>query len=168
MTREEDNNNERSKTASPKRGRGRPKGSGVRKKVIPRDPNKKENRGGSRIGAGRPKGSKNIRSQESVKKLEELKFDPITEMVSMVEQIDKDLEKTYFDEKLQKDIPCIRLGSGAYAQIMTTRATLVNNLIKFGYRVVAEKVITEDVTVKPMEINFSFGKKPETTIIEED
>jgi hypothetical protein len=117
--------------------------------------------GGARRGAGRPKGSKNINSQDSVKKLEELKFDPITEMVSMVEAIDKDLLKTHVD-KNGATVPTIRLGSGAHAQLMATRGTLINNLMRYGYRPVVEKTETEDLTDKTMKINFSFNKEEES------
>jgi hypothetical protein len=117
--------------------------------------------GGARRGAGRPKGSKNINSQDSVKKLEELKFDPITEMVSMVEAIDKDLLKTHVD-KNGNTVHTIRLGSGAHAQLMATRGTLINNLMRYGYRPVVEKTETADLTDKTMKINFSFNKEEES------
>jgi hypothetical protein len=118
-------------------------------------------KGGSRKGAGRPKGSKNIYSQDSVKKLESLKFDPIYEMVKQVEQIDKDLVKTYINKDGEK-MPCIRLGSGAHAQLIATRGTLINNLMQYGYKKV-EKVEKEGNDVKPMSISFSFNEdfKPE-------
>ena len=113
-------------------------------------------KGGARKGAGRPKGSKNIYSQDSVAKLEQLKFDPIYEMVNQVEQIDKDLLKTYVN-KDGEVMPCIRLGSGAHAQLMATRGQLINNLMQYGYKKVEQVKKEEDNATAPMNINFSFG-----------
>jgi len=54
--------------------------------VMPVD-NRKNKAGGRREGAGRPKGSKNINSMASVRKLEELGFDPIEEMTKLYAEI---------------------------------------------------------------------------------
>jgi len=117
--------------------------------------------GGARKGAGRPKGSKNINSQDSVKKLEELKFDPIREMITQIETIDKQLKETYVGKDGQV-MPCLRLGSGAHAQIMATRGTLINNLMRYAYRPVVEKVQTEEVSdSNTMMINFTFDSEKE-------
>ena len=118
-------------------------------------PEKGQN-GGKRKGAGRPKGSKNINSQDSVARLEPLKFDPITEMVAMVEKIDADMLElvTLKDGQI---VPAVKTGSVAHAQLTATRGTLVNNLMRYGYRPVVEKSIVEDGK-QPMAITFNMAE----------
>ena len=106
--------------------------------------------GGPRVGAGRPKGSKNIYSQDSVKKLESLGFDPIEMLVEKYHEIQKALTDG-----------SVRVGSGAYAQLLATQGQLINNLMRYGYRQVPEK---QELTVenkKPLavKLNLSKGKK---------
>lgn len=110
--------------------------------------------GGVRKGAGRPKGSKNIQSQDSVARLEELRFDPITEMVRMVEQIDRDMVAT-ITYKDGSEGPAVKTGSVAHAQLTATRATMINNLMRYGYRPVVEKTEVDTKTgAGMMNINF--------------
>jgi len=120
---------------------------------------KEERRGGARKGAGRPAGSKNIYSNESVKKLEELGFDPITMMVQKYHEITEALTGTYMNAE-GVEMPTVREGSGAYAQLVATQGILINNLMQYGYKKVPEKQEIEQTT-KPMEINFSFGNATE-------
>ena len=106
--------------------------------------------GGRRPGSGRPKGSKNINSMDSVKKLEALGFDPIEEMTKLYAEI---------NEKLSNGD--VRVGSGAYAQLLATQGTLINNLMAYGYKKVPEKVEQEITTKQPMAITLTL--KPKTT-----
>lgn len=110
--------------------------------------NRKDKRGGKREGAGRPKGSVNINSMASVKKLQELGFDPITMMVEKYQQI---------EEKLTDG--SVRVGSGAYAQLLATQGQLINNLMQYGYKKVPEKIETEVSTKKPIAVNLNLKKK---------
>ena len=109
--------------------------------------NRKEKRGGAREGAGRPKGSKNINSMASVRKLEDLGFDPIEEMVRQFNHIKETLESG-----------SIRIGSGAYAQLIATQGQLINNLMQYGYKKVPEKIEQEVTTKKPMAIKLTMKK----------
>lgn len=109
--------------------------------------NRKDKRGGAREGAGRPKGSKNINSMASVRKLEELGFDPIEKMVTQYEQID--------DALASGDI---RIGSGAYAQLIATQGQLINNLMQYGYKKVPEKIEQELSTKKPVAVKLNLPK----------
>jgi len=104
--------------------------------------------GGSREGAGRPKGSKNINSLASVKKLEELGFDPIVEMVNQFHAIDKALASGD-----------IRIGSGAYAQLIATKGQLINNLMQYGYKKIPDKIEQEVTEKKPISILLTDNKK---------
>jgi hypothetical protein len=108
-------------------------------------PSKPQN-GGRREGAGRPKGSKNINSNAAVKKLEEMGFDPIEEMISQFRAIEKALASGQ-----------IRIGSGAYAQLIATKGQLINNLMAYGYKKVPEKVEQEITERKPITIKLDLG-----------
>ena len=110
------------------------------------NPTKRQN-GGKRQGAGRPTGSKNINSNAAVKKLEEIGFDPIEEMVSQFRSIEKALASGD-----------IRIGSGAYAQLIATKGQLINNLMAYGYKKVPEKMEQEITTTTPMAIKLTMPK----------
>jgi len=110
--------------------------------------NRLDKRGGAREGAGRPKGSKNINSMASVKKLEELGFDPIEMMVVQYREIDAALSSGN-----------IRIGSGAYAQLIATKGQLINNLMQYGYKKVPEKIEQEITEKKPIAIKLNMGSK---------
>ena len=109
--------------------------------------NRINKRGGKREGAGRPKGSKGINSLASVKKLEELAFDPIEMMVKKYNYIETQLDKHHSGK--------IPLGGGAYSQLVATQGTLINNLMMYGYKKIPDKleqVITEK---QPLAIKLS-------------
>jgi len=109
--------------------------------------NRKDKTGGRKPGSGRPKGSKNINSMASVKKLEALGFDPIEMMVKKYQDIDTALTDG-----------SVRVGSGAYAQLLATQGTLINNLMQYGYKKVPEKIEQEVTTKKPMAIKLTMKK----------
>ena len=129
----------------PKRPVGRPKGS----YKLPEFVRNKEREGGGknggkRTGGGRPKGSKNIYSHESVKKLQELNFDPIEQMVQEYNSINDLLDSGE-----------IKIGSGAHAQLVSTKATLINNLMQYGYKKIPEKQEIETFNKKPIAITLT-------------
>ena len=128
--------------AEEKRPRGRPRKDGKMPGTVP--PKPKGQLGGAREGAGRPKGSRNIYSQESVKKLEELGFDPIEQMVNLYQEI---------ADKLTDG--SVRPGSGAYAQLLSTQGTLINNLMQYGYKKVPEKQEIEVENKKPLAVKLN-------------
>jgi hypothetical protein len=108
--------------------------------------NRKDKRGGYKEGGGRPKGSKNINSMASVKKLQELGFDPIEMMVKKYKEIQKKLDKL---ETQGKD------GTGAYAQMTATQGTLINNLMAYGYKKIPDKLEQEITEKKPIAIKLT-------------
>jgi len=101
-------------------------------------------------GPGRPKGSKNINSMASVKKLEELGFDPIEHMVKKYHDIQKQLENL---ESVGKST------SGAYAQLTAVQGQLINNLMAYGYKKIPDKVEQEITEKKPISILRTENKK---------
>ena len=123
-----------------KRSRGRPR-------LPPKPPREPKLRGGKREGAGRPKGSININSMASVRRLEELDFDPIEMMVKKYNKIQEDLNHL---ENLGKQT------SGSYAQLTATQGTLINNLMAYGYKKIPDKVEIADPDKKPIAIRLTF------------
>ena len=105
---------------------------------------------GRQRGAGRPKGSTNIYSNESVKKLAELGFDPISMMV----------DKYYEIDALIND-GSIRHGSGAHAQLIATQQKIINDLMRYGYRQVPDRQEVSMETKKPIAIKLTSKKKEE-------
>lgn len=132
-----------------KRSVGRPKGSFK----LPESVRNKEREGGGknggkRTGAGRPLGSKNIYSHESVKKLQELSFDPIEKMVQEYDEINEILDSGE-----------IRIGSGAHAQLIATKSVLINNLMQYGYKKIPEKQEIETSNKKPIAVTLTTRKE---------
>ena len=105
--------------------------------------NRKDKSGGRKPGSGRPKGSKNINSMASVRKLEELGFDPIEMMVKKYNEIQAKLDHL---EEIGKHT------SGAYAQMTATQGTLINNLMAYGYKKIPDKIEQEVTEKKPISI----------------
>jgi hypothetical protein len=86
----------------------------------------------------------------SVKKLEELGFDPIEMMVEKYSEI---------QEKLADG--SVKEGSGAYAQLIATQGTLINNLMSYGYKRIPDKIEQEVTEKKPISILLTDNKKEE-------
>ena len=101
-------------------------------------------------GPGRPKGSKNINSMASVRKLEELGFDPIEHMVKKYHDIQKQLDNL---EALGKST------SGAFAQLTSVQGQLINNLMAYGYKKIPDKIEQEITEKKPISILLTNNKK---------
>jgi len=121
------------------------------KQEKPRVVQQKDNRGGRREGAGRPHGSKNIYSSESVKKLESLGFDPIEKTVEMFYEVRDAIQLLEAEGKTT---------SGAYAQLQTTLGTLINNLMRYGYRQVPEKQEISVEQKQPLAVKLNLpGRK---------
>lgn len=112
---------------------------------------KPQGRGGRREGAGRPHGSKNIYSSESVRKLEALGFDPIEKTVEMFYEVKQAIALLEAEGKTT---------SGAYAQLQTTLGTLINNLMRYGYRQVPEKQEISVEQKQPLAVKLNLpGRK---------
>ena len=118
--------------------------------------------GGRRAGSGRPKGSKNQFSKHSVDRLKELEFDPMEMMVSLFHDTHEMI--------LQMDDPKHprRYSAQAMASLIITKQKLINDLMRYGYRHVPEKIETEITERKPLTINLTGLAAPETVIEPED
>lgn len=93
--------------------------------------------GGARAGAGRPKGARSLRPSRveidahgSIKKLEQLGFDPIEAHIKAIEEIDIRLNKE--DQKKKPS-------SMAISQLLSIKEKHVSSLMRYGYRQVPEK-----------------------------
>ena len=108
-------------------------------------PKKKDNRGGSRRGAGRPKGSRNkkieIDPHGSTARLESLGFDPVEATVKMFFEVEKKITEMEANPKSS---------TMAISNLYNTKEKLINNLMRYGYRQVPEKSEVETTT-------FTFG-----------
>ena len=118
--------------------------------------------GGRRAGSGRPKGSKNQFAKHSVDRLKELDFDPIEKMVDLF--YDTQVMIAEMDDPKNPR----RYSAQAMASLIITKQKLINDLMRYGYRHVPEKIETEITERKPMTINLTGLANPETVIEPED
>jgi hypothetical protein len=115
---------------------------------VVQDPNVSERtRGGLRPGQGRPKGTTTIYSKESVKKLQTLGFDPIEKLVDH-----------YY--KVQDKINAMESGQTRYsavalANLLNIQTSVMNTLMRYGYRQVPEKSEQVIEDKKPLKIVFT-------------
>ena len=115
---------------------------------VAKDPNVSERtRGGLRPGQGRPKGTTTIYSKESVKKLQNLGFDPIEKLVDH-----------YY--KVQDKINAMESGQTRYsavalANLLNIQTSVMNTLMRYGYRQVPEKSEQVIEDKKPLKIVFT-------------
>ena len=103
--------------------------------------------GGKRPGAGRPKGSRNIYSKDSVKRLEELSFDPIEMMVAKYWEIEEVIQ--HMNSGLK------RYSAQAESQLIMTQQKIINDLMRYGYRMVPDKQEVEVEEKQPIAINLT-------------
>jgi len=118
--------------------------------------------GGKRAGSGRPKGSKNQFSKHSVDRLKELEFDPMAAMVELYHDTQQMIQEMD-DPKHPR-----RYSAQAMASLIITKQKLINDLMRYGYRHVPEKIEQEITERKPMTINLTGLAPPETVIEPED
>jgi hypothetical protein len=105
---------------------------------------------------GRPKGSINIHSKASVKKLQELGYDPIEELVGYIKEVDESLAAMSDSKK----------GTAAHAQLMNNKFNAINALMRYGYSPTALQ--TEDkgesVERNPIAITLTTASDSTTTV----
>jgi len=114
--------------------------------VSPRKPGS----GGARRGAGRPKKlqvalSKSSDPHDPVKTLKALKFDPIVECVDAIKEVDQKMR--WMKKQPKPSMPAI-------AQLLNTKRALINDLLRFGYRPVPEKTVSE-LQFVPIDISLT-------------
>jgi len=101
-------------------------------------------RGGFQPGAGRPKGSINIYSKDSVKKLQTLGFDPIEKLVAQYDYIGQKIGEMERGER--------RYSAIAMKDMLALQTNISNTLMKYGYRAVPEKTESVIEEKKPLKI----------------
>lgn len=136
----------------------------LEEKVV--DPNatepqaEKGKNGGKRPGAGRPKGSKNQFSKHSVDRLKELNFDPMLAMVELFHETSQ-----IISEMEDPDHPR-RYSAPALASLIINKQKIVNDLMRYGYRYVPEKIEQEVTEKKPFQISLTGVTVEDAKVIE--
>lgn len=117
-------------------------------KEVVQDPNVSERtRGGLRPGQGRPKGTTTIYSKESVKKLQTLGFDPIEKLVDHYYKVQEKINAMEAGET--------RYSAVALANLLNIQTSVMNTLMRYGYRQVPEKSEQVIEDKKPLKIVFT-------------
>jgi hypothetical protein len=115
---------------------------------VVQDPNVSERtRGGLRPGQGRPKGTTTIYSKESVKKLQTLGFDPIEKLVDHYYKVQEKINAMEAGET--------RYSAVALANLLNIQTSVMNTLMRYGYRQVPEKSEQVIEDKKPLKIVFT-------------
>lgn len=118
--------------------------------------------GGKRPGAGRPKGSKNQFSKHSVDRLKELSFDPMEHMVDLYWETAQKVQE--MDDPNHPR----RYSAPAMASLLINKQKIVNDLMRYGYRYVPEKVEQEITERKPFQISLTGIQIEDAVLIEAD
>jgi hypothetical protein len=118
--------------------------------------------GGKRPGAGRPKGSKNQFSKHSVDRLKELSFDPMEHMVELY------WETSQIIAEMDDQNHPRRYSAPAMASLLINKQKIVNDLMRYGYRYVPEKVEQEITERKPFQISLTGIQAEDAVLIEAD
>lgn len=100
-------------------------------------------------GLGRPVGSLNKASKAAQAKLKELGFDPIEELVKMYRQTDQDIYSlTHNNDGTFRE----KFSQMALASLMTTKAKVGSDLLRYGYARVSELSANEEKSAPGMVI----------------
>jgi hypothetical protein len=118
--------------------------------------------GGKRPGAGRPKGSKNQFSKHSVDRLKELCFDPMEAMVDLYHETSQIIQE--MDDQNHPR----RYSAPAMASLLINKQKVVNDLMRYGYRYVPEKIESEITEKKPFQISLTGIQIQDAVLIEAD
>jgi hypothetical protein len=118
--------------------------------------------GGKRPGAGRPKGSKNQFSKHSVDRLKELSFYPMEHMVELYHETSQIIAE--MDDQNHPR----RYSAPAMASLLINKQKIVNDLMRYGYRYVPEKVEQEITERKPFQISLTGIQVEDAVLIEAD
>jgi hypothetical protein len=103
-------------------------------------------------GLGRPTGSTNIASRRASKKLEELGFDPIAEMVALHRKLTADIYKIQYDED---GLPREKFSALALSNLMSAQQRCVSELLRYGYARATESTEVIAQQLAPVTIRLS-------------
>ena len=109
----------------------------------------KENKG------GRPKGSVNINSRAAFKKLEELGFDPIAEMIKLYEETSEELRLMRKQEGRYKGQKPSLI---AQSNLEGIKQKCINDLMRYGYARSTEATEIMNNQTEPMQIVLTKAK----------
>jgi hypothetical protein len=105
---------------------------------------------------GRPTGSVNIASRRAAKKLEELGFDPIAEMIKLHDDINTQLEE--MTTAVDEDGNSRGYSQIAYSNLLSTKQKCVTELMRYGYARTPESTMGEGKPMPALQINLTGSK----------
>lgn len=105
---------------------------------------------------GRPPGRKNLHSRDAVRRLVELRFDPIEELINSHDEIVREIDKENRKEK-----PSLMHISTMHQ----TKATLIKELLRYGYARTTETTVAQTQELPKMSVTLTpEGFKPGDTV----
>lgn len=102
---------------------------------------------------GRKPGEVPRHSKTAVRRLAELGFDPLEELIKLYDKVSneiEEMEELKLVPKILTDGSVRRFSSMAYAQLVTVQQKLSNDLMRYGYARVPETVIVEKEVPRPV------------------
>ena len=105
---------------------------------------------------GRPTGSVNIASRRASKRLEELGFDPISEMVALHDEIAKQLDEMV--SAIDSEGNPKQYSQIAYSNLLATKQRCVTELMRYGYARAPESTLAESKQMPALQINLTGSK----------
>ena len=112
----------------------------------------------SKPGRGRKPGMTLRYTKDSVKRLEELGFDPIEKLVNLYNDITTEINDLVALKACPRVLPngdIRRYSSMAHASLLTTQQKLVNDLMRYGYARVPETLNIKPAELPPMVIGLT-------------
>lgn len=104
------------------------------------------------VGPGRPPGSKNLHSKDASRRLAQLGFDPIEEMIKLHAETIKAIAKESSKEKPS---------AMALSQLMNVKQKCINDLMRYGYARTSESTEIKHNNLPPMTVVMTpAGYKP--------
>lgn len=92
-----------------------------------------------------------IYSKKAAKKLEELQFDPIEQMIEMYRQLEKDIFNMMYDETGDPK----RFSTIAMTTLVSVKQRIISDLLRYGYARAIETVEINTMATMPIQINLT-------------
>lgn len=98
-----------------------------------------------------------IKSNQSAKKLEALKFDPIAKLVILHERISDQITNMMWGHDGEPK----KYSQVAMASLLTIQSKISSDLLRYGYSRVSETTVVEQINARPMQIVLTRPEKKE-------
>ena len=100
-----------------------------------------------------------IVADKSVDKLNALKYDPIERLVRLSDNIENELHNMLYDDEGE---PRKKFSQVAYVALLGIQAKIAADLMRYGYKRVAEAEEVHNVTPEPIRITLTHNKATNT------